>query len=278
MLDEEAEQKAASVSTVVPEVVKKNTSSKKNDNAPPKADPKKASNKPKQVGGNEAAFRDKGAGHANNKAKGAPEDTSRRQGNNNRAGKDRKSGIDHRDSDKRVKKGWGDDTKQLDEEAAAASIARDDELQEDADKTGEEQVDSTMTLEEYFAQLSTKNADISKTRSLRKPNEGVEDAKWANAEEVHREKEEVLFESQKHKNLRAKQRKEKQTLEANFSYAAPRSNDSRGGARGGSRGGNRGGNRPARGGNRGGFQNKRKDNNNATVNLGNAEEFPTLGA
>lgn len=264
------------MSTVVPGVVKKNTSSKKTDSAPAKADPKRASNNKKQVGGNEAAFRDKNVGRANNRAKGAPEDTGRRNKGGNRP--DRKSQMDRRDTEKQVKKGWGDDKKQLDEEAAAASIARDDEQQDEADKAGEEQADNTMTLEEYFAQLSTKNADLSKTRSVRKPNEGVDDSKWANAEEVHRT-EEAFYESQKQKTLKQRQRKEKQVLEPTLTFVSEkeqrpstRGNNSRGGARGG-RGNARGG---ARGGNN---QSKPRagDRSKATVNINNAEEFPTLG-
>lgn len=271
-MDEEAEQKPASVSTVVPGVVKKNTSSKKADSAPPKADPKRATNNKKQVGGNEAAFRDKNVGRANNRAKGAPEDTGRRNKGGNRP--DRKSQMDRHDTEKQVKKGWGDDKKQLDEEAAAASIARDDELQEDAEKTGEQQVDNTMTLEEYFAQMSTKNADLSKTRSVRKPNEGVDDSKWANAEEVHRT-EEAFFESQKQKSLRQKQRKEKQVLEPTLTFVSEKEQrpSTRGGGARGGRGNARGG---ARGGNK---QSKPRagDRSKTTVNINNTEEFPTLG-
>ncbi|KAA8911899.1 hypothetical protein TRICI_003692 [Trichomonascus ciferrii] len=269
-----ASKRPASVSTVVPEVVKKNTSSKKTDSAPAKADPKRASNKKQSVGGNEAAFRDKGVGRANNRAKGAPEDTARRNPKGSGSRPDRKSQMDRRDTDKQVKKGWGDDKKQLDEEAAAASIARDDELQEDADKTGEQQVDNTMTLEEYFAQLSTKNADLSKTRSVRKPNEGVDDSKWANAEEVHRT-EEAFFESQKQKSLRQKQRKEKQTLEPTLTFVSEREQrPARGGARGGARGNARGG---ARGGNKQSSKPRAGDRSKTTVNINNTEEFPTLG-
>jgi len=287
------------------DVVRKSTSSKKSDEAPAKANAK-PSRKP-QPTGNEAALKDKNVGRQVNRSKGddsvkpSPAAVAAARKSTGPARPDRHSQTGKTDTEKKVTKGWGDNRKKLQDEAAGETIAKEDAVDaaDESEAAGNveiDEVDNTKTLDEYFAELNTQNASLNNiSRSARKPNDGADD-KWKNASELKHEDETAqLLEASKAKTLRQKNRKEKQILEANLTFASPRSERSerpeRSGRGGSERGGSsRGGSsRGGRGGSeRGGNYNNSNPRRSArpgpprssapAVNILNKDEFPTLGA
>lgn len=134
------------------EIVKKNTSSKKSDVPPPSADPSKARNNRPKPTGNEAAIRDKAAGRPQNRNKDAPATTKPKR--ENRRSTDRQNRTGKTDTSKKVKQGWGDDEKELDQEQAAIADAN-AELAEDAE---EQPADNKKSLKEYLEELKANSS------------------------------------------------------------------------------------------------------------------------
>jgi plasminogen activator inhibitor 1 RNA-binding protein len=171
-----------------------------------------------------------------------------------------------------LKKGWGDNRKKLDDEAAGDKIAKSDETKDVAEGAEQQEVvveeeDKTKTLDEYFAELTTKSEELKSNRGARRQaNDGVVDAKWDNANELVREEEEFVHSSNQ-KSLRQKNRKERVVLETEINFAPPQQNQRprsaprRGGASG-----------PRRGG-----RHDHPRSNAPAVNISNTKEFPTLG-
>lgn len=276
---------------------RKTTTSKKTDE-PPARVPGSGSKKPvTNVTGNEAAFKDKSVGRnanrsrssAGEEATGASRKPSGKKPVNPRP--DRKSQTGKTDSDKKIKMGWGDDNKELEEEQAGEAIAKSERRQDrEGDNAGaveEEIPDNTKTLEEYLAELKTKS--LKSDRSQRVPNANAvdTDSKWTAVEKAEQED---LFVGGEAKKEKVKARKEKATIEPEITFVSsnerserrsrdrdsrPRQNDSR----------NRGpkpGSRPSRGGKnataggRGGKPAGRAPRVAMNANLGSASEFPTL--
>lgn len=90
------------------------------------------------------------------------------------------------DSDKKIKKGWGEPGEPVEVDAAAEQPVEGSPVEEV--KEPEEEV---KTLEEYLAEKASLKA-----RNLpapRKPNEGKEDPKWKNAVPLQRVEDEDIF-------------------------------------------------------------------------------------
>jgi hypothetical protein len=261
--------------------VKKTTSSKKTDAAPaPRAGAR--SHKKPAATGNEAAFRDRNAGRAANRAKPtepASGDNKNRRAKNPRP--DRHSQTGKTDTEKKVHKGWGDDKKKADDEAAGEEIAKEEAAADAAEEaTATEEVDNSLTLEQYLEELKVKSAETETERSIRKANEGVDDSKWKTSALEHKEQESFVP-ATKSKVLKSKAKKEKVLIDFEPILGAPSSERSerRGGNDRGPRGGDRrnarGGNGPRGGAARGG---RKPAASSQSVNISNTDEFPVLGA
>lgn len=141
--------------------------------------------------------------------------------------------------------------------------------------------------------MSEQAADLGPVET-RKPNEGVDDSKYANQAVLKREEEDFVSAS-KVKAVKSKKTKEKVVLEVTPTFSAPSSSSGErrtGGPRGGDRNGDRNSGERRTGGPRG----ERRSNNAGpansrrpaprqqkkaaapAVNLSNPDEFPTLGA
>lgn len=257
----------------VKEVVKKSTSSKKADTAPaPK--PNARSNKKPAATGNEAAFRNRDNGRAANRSKpvDAPAAAANKRSRGPRA--DKHSNTGKVDTDKKVHKGWGDDKKKADDEAAGEEIAK-EEIAEDAaeESSPAEEVDNSLTLEQYLESLKVNSVDSS-DRQVRKANEGADD-KWKTANELSRKEQESFVAASKSKTVRSKERKEKVFID--FEPVLGPSTSERPARRGGDRRFNNGGRRESNRGGRGGAQRGARKPT-AAVNISNPDEFPVLGA
>lgn len=211
------------------EVVKKNTSSKKADVAPPSADPAKAKKKSKPTG-NEAALKTK----ANNKEVSAPTSTPSKH---YKKPLDRHSRTGKSDAGKKGKQSWalknGEDVEAAETEAAADVAA---ELEEDA---AAEPVDNTpkKSLQDYFAELELKQKGLDSIKKARQANQGAE-SKWSNEEKIEKSELEYV-EASAVKKSKAKATKEKKFLdiEATFSDSVPAARGDFGGRGRGARGG-----------------------------------------
>ncbi|KAF5102063.1 hypothetical protein D0Z00_000523 [Geotrichum galactomycetum] len=265
----------------VREVVKKTTTSKKADAAPaPRAGAR--SHKKPAATGNEAAFRDRNAGRAANRSKPtepASGDNKNRRAKNPRP--DRHSQTGKTDSEKKVHKGWGDDKKKADDEAAGEEIAKEEAAADAAEEAAApEEVDNSLTLEQYLEELKIKSAETETERSIRKANEGADDSKWKTSALEHKEQESFVP-ATKSKVLKSKAKKEKVIIDFEPVLGSPSSERSerRGGNDRGPRGGDR---RNARGGNgpRGGAARgaRKPAAPSQSVNISNTDEFPVLGA
>lgn len=303
------------------EVVKQPVTSKKRDEAPVKPAATEGGrgdygNRRGRGDGNDAAFRDRGAGRANNRnrptdaegAQGEPRRGGMRSSNRGKRDYDRHSATGKTDSDKQVSQGWGSTkgTSEWDDEKAGESIAQADATEEPfvplANPEGEPAVtteagepaaaipepeveDNTKSYADYLAEKA-KKAPIADLPEARAPNEGSrEDKKWAAAKKLEKEEDDVYFASANAKSKTAKQRKEKTVIEIDPRFTEP---SRRGGDRGdrgrGGRGG-RGGDRGGRGGRGGGefrgerrpYQGGRGGANGATVNIEDSNAFPSLG-
>ncbi|CCH46882.1 Suppressor protein STM1 [Wickerhamomyces ciferrii] len=220
------------------EIVKKNTSSKKTDTAPPSANKDRANKNRPQATGNEAALKAGKAGREANKAKGVEEPV--RSKKPVKGGKtDRHSRSGKTDSDKRVKQaGWtADGEAELENELDGAEDAA-EELKEEDNKPAKKSLEDF--LKEQEAALGVNSA-----RNVRQVQSSGDD-------EVIAKQEEVFIAPTKTKNVKSKALKTKQFLDfdATFADEAPRPQSTRGnntrggrGPRGNTRGrGPRGGN------------------------------------
>ena len=259
--------------------MKKPTSSKKTDAAPAPR-PARSNNKKPAATGNEAAFRDRNAGRASNRTKSteaaAPGAGANRRQKNPRP--DRHSQTGKVDSEKKVHKGWGDDAKKAEDEAAAETIAKADADEAAAEEAAPvEEVDHSVTLDKYLEDLKIKAAETEADRQIRKPNEGSDDTKWKTANALDRKEQESFVPSTKTKVLRSKAKKEKVIIDVEPVFASPSSGRPERSGRGERRGGDRrGAPRGGRGERRGGDRKSAADNK--PVNITNPDEFPVLGA
>ncbi|KAK2935497.1 Hyaluronan/mRNA-binding protein [Fusarium oxysporum f. sp. vasinfectum] len=164
-------------------------------------------------GGNEGAFRDRGAGsnrNQNRSTEEAPRDGPRggagarvRGGRGARHARERddrhpsKFGG-HGGSDKQAAQSWGanEGTAELKDEQAGEAIAKDeqkDAVAEDAAAeaaAAEEEAEKQVSYEEYLAQQAEKKAALDSGLKVREANEGSKlDKKWANAKPLENEEE-----------------------------------------------------------------------------------------
>ncbi|CAK9439067.1 uncharacterized protein LODBEIA_P32910 [Lodderomyces beijingensis] len=276
LLGNDVEDDSAPVAPVK-EVVKKNTSSKKADAAPPSADPAKAKKKSKPTG-NEGALKTKNT----NKEEPAPQSTATKH---QKKPFDRHSRTGKTDSKKKLQQGWGEsDNRELAGEVEGTEDAVADLEAEATEET--DAVDSTpkKSLQEFLAEQQQKQKDLDGAKKLRQANEGAEQ-KWTSEQRIERQ-EEAFFAATHQKKTKSKAPKEKVLLEieATFFDEQPsfrnnhskndnnNNNSSRGGFRGNKRGGPRGG---ARGGARGGQGEARGGQGEAKAGF-NEKNFPSL--
>lgn len=240
------------------ELVKKNTSSKKQDVPPPKADPSRANkNRPKPTG-NEAAIRNKG--RENNRRRDAPTDT-RPKNARSKAG-DRHSRTGKNDSQKKEVQGWGEDAKREAEAEVQGEQDAQDEEKEDSEES-KQNSPPKMSLQDYL--------DAASSNGLNKKPEAKKAAPIEGAELMVKQ-DEVLVEPTKVKNFKGKQQKTKEFLNFDATFV-DNSKPSRGGFSG--RGNRQGGGRGGRGG-RGGPK-RVKDSNPVQKNADiDPKNLPTL--
>jgi len=232
---------------------------------------------------------------------------------------DRRSATGITDSDKKEHQGWGGDDgkRELEAEnaaegdaAAEKAAAVDGEAAPAADAEGDaangdkkaeapaaapaapvEEEDNSKSYEEYLAERKAAGRGILENltgASGRKANEGSDDSQWKDGVLLEKTEGDAYFEGkQKEKNVKQKQRKEKNLLEVEFA-APPRTDSGRGeGGRGrgrgergtgrGGRGGDRGSGR-GRGAPRGGNASAPRGGRGAAngVNVDDSAAFPSL--
>lgn len=247
----------------------------------------------KGMSGNEAAFRDRGAGTTTNRTKPtdeAPRGTHRgghharvrggRGSGHPRNRDDRHSKHFPSGSEKQAAQSWGQNEGQaeLKDEQAGEEMAE-AEKKDDGDVSGEakdasaelaELEEKQVSYAEYLAQQAEKKLALSEV-NIRKANEGSKlDKKWASAQRLIKSNEDY-FEGTGGKSKRERERKQKTILEIDSRFVEPeRSGRGRGGR--GGRGRGRGEFRSGlRGGGRG-----RPDN--APINTQDQSAFPSLGS
>ncbi|EPS44304.1 hypothetical protein H072_1708 [Dactylellina haptotyla CBS 200.50] len=260
------------------EIVKKSTTSKKADALPTKTaapvDSTRGAGRRPRGEGNDAAFRDRGAGRENNRSRPTDESGAFNRGDRAPRGRggsgrgrgrqfDRHSATDRVDTDKQVSQGWGSNkgnSEWNDEQAgqniaqaeatdenAAAAVTTEGETQEaNEEPVPETEEDKTKSFAQYRAEIESR-APVEELPEARRANEGArENKKWATAKELVKEEDEEYFigGKSKQKNLKTRKEKEKQVVDINHSFQG--GSTVRGGNRGG-RGGARG-DRPPRGG------------------------------
>jgi len=201
---------------------------------------------------------------------------------------DRHSQTAHKDSDKATAAGWGADEgkTELKAEVEGEADAKADEAAAATEAAAPvEEEDNSQTYEEFLAAKAAANLKIGgDLPEARKANEGVDESQWANQTlrtKKADEEEESLFAIKTKAAKAKKERAAKQTIEANFSFAAPsrpeRDGERPARGRGGARGGGRG--RGARGGPRGGAAGAPRGASRAQVQapaLEDAAAFPSL--
>ncbi|KAF3918776.1 hypothetical protein AA313_de0200507 [Arthrobotrys entomopaga] len=289
------------------EVVKKNTSSKKADVAP-KATPvdtsRPAPRRPRGEG-NDAAFRDRGAGRESNRSRPTDESGGLRERRGGRGGRgggygggrgrqfDRHSGTDRVDTDKQVSQGWGSNDREWKDEQAGENIAQAEATEEKtaaaAEGEGQEAAaaeepaaepepeDKTKSFAQYTRELAER-APVEELPEARRANEGARDnKKWATAKELVKEEDEDYFIGGSGKSKNVKQRKEKAVVEIDHGFR--RSSADRGGRGGGGRGsyGSRG-DRPPRGGSNRGEYRGGRGGSRGGFNVSDESAFPSLGS
>lgn len=242
------------------ELVKNSTSSKKKDEAPPKADPSKAKSK-KPLSGNEGAIKSK----FNNRDTAGPSSTP--------------SGHYKRPLDRHSRQAKGQRKPKTHGKEGESALEEEVEAAEDAALEQEEDdviVDETpkKSLADYMKELEIAQASLAGNKSTRKVEAD------ANAEKLIKKQEEYLPSSVE-KKVKAKQAKEKKFLDFEATFAEPSapsgpkpSSAPRGRGRGGARGG-----ASSRG--RGAPRGKAPRNKDATpkevkVALNDDKNFPSL--
>lgn len=204
------------------ELVKKNTSSKKADVPPAKADPAKAKKQAK-VTGNSAAFKNK----ADNKSVNAPAPSAAKT----KKPFDRHSRTNKTDSKKKFKQGWGDNDPKGELEAETEGL-KDAQEELAAETVVEEEQPKAKSLADHLEELKVQQQGLTPSKSARKANEGSE-AKWTSEEQIVKEQE-VLVNSTSAKKVRSKQQKAKNFLdfEATFSDEQPKREEKKTGYQG----------------------------------------------
>lgn len=207
------------------EVTKASTSSKKSD-VPAKADPSRAKKAAKSQTANEAAAKTK---NENRSIEGPSE-----QRRSSKPKDDRRSRTGKTDTSRRVRRGWGDDSKELDDEQHAEADAA---AAHSADEAPEEPKAPVKSYEEYIQEQQAQQAALS-SKPARVANDG-DDEKWGSAEVLVKEQE-VFHEGTGGKKTKQKARKEKNTIDYSPVFSdevqrAPRTAQPprRGGKRGG---------------------------------------------
>ncbi|EPE31779.1 hypothetical protein GLAREA_11861 [Glarea lozoyensis ATCC 20868] len=219
--------------------------------------------------GNEGAFRDRQAGSANNRTKPTGEAQQDRPARNDRTpgsyggrGRggartfDRHSRTVGGESEKQAAHGWGanEGEAELADETAGEALAKADQKDaltgdapaDDAPVAEPEPEDNSKSYEEYLAELAEKKLALGAgIPEARKPNEGKQDKKWANAKPIAKEDEEDFVAGSGGKTKRVRERAKKEVVEIDQRFVeAP----DRGGRGGGFRGGRGRGDGPSRGG------------------------------
>lgn len=204
------------------EIVKATTSSKKADVPPPSADPAKARKNKKAPTGNDAALKNK----TDNKSTPGPAATPSKH---SKKPFDRHSRSGKTDSKKQVKQAWGDDKKELEDEARAEADAA-AELAAEAEENPSGP--AAKSLQDYLAELQEKEAALGGARVVRKANEGAE-AKWTAAEKIEKEQASYVAPSATKKS-KQKAPKEKKFLDfsAVFADETPKFSDRKPGYKG----------------------------------------------
>lgn len=232
----------------IKEIVKKSTSTRKADVPPPSADPAKAKKKAKLTG-NEAAIKEKD----NNRSVAGPSSTPSKHFKKNNGPHTK---YERSDSAKKVRQGWGTGADREAEAEAEGAEDAEAELESEAAEAAEPATPKK-SLQDYFAELKLKQAELEGNKTIRQANQGNED-KWAATEKIEKEQETYVAPTAVKKN-KSKAHKEKTFLEFNAVFAdqqparAPRTEEKRGprptgkpSARGGKRtGGKPTGGKPA---------------------------------
>ncbi|KAK2064474.1 hypothetical protein LY76DRAFT_501428, partial [Colletotrichum caudatum] len=267
------------------------------------------------VSGNEAAFRDRGAGSDRNRgktteepARGGPRGGYGARARGGRGGRFPRERDDRQPknvvggSEKQAAQSWGateGEAERKDEvagEAIAQAEAKDAEAEAAAPVEPEEPEEKHISYADYLAQQAEKKLALEGGSEIRKANEGTKLKKeWANAKEVTRDDEDTFMIGTGGKTKRERERKTKQLLDIDQRYVEPerpRGGDRggpRGGARGGARGGVRGGDRGDRGGRgrgdgprggaprAGGAPRGGRREGGAQINTKDESAFPSLG-
>ncbi|WYZ40441.1 hypothetical protein EsH8_IV_000782 [Colletotrichum jinshuiense] len=223
--------------------------------------------------GNEAAFRDRGAGSDRNRgktteepARGGPRGGYGARARGGRGGRFPRERDDRHTkglasgSEKQAAQSWGateGEAERKDEqagEAIAQAEAKDAEAEAGASEEPAEPEEKHISYTEYLAQQAEKKAALEGNTEVRKPNEGTKLKKeWTTAKEVTREEEDFMI-GTGGKTKRERERKTKQLIDIDQRYVEPERPQGGRGGRGGPRGGARGGDRGDRGdrGGRGG--------------------------
>ncbi|KAI9680903.1 MAG: hypothetical protein M1829_000983 [Trizodia sp. TS-e1964] len=228
------------------------------------------------------------------------------------------------DTDKRINQGWGgqDGNSEWKDEQAGEAIAQSEEKEggfdtgvtaptdlpegaaeeaDGAEASGSaaeaEPEDNHMSYSDYLVERERKKLELGGVLEARKPNQGKQDKKWANAKELKKDDEdEEYIAGSGGKTKAQKERKQKNILDIDQRYVEPsggrggrdggfgrgggggRGRGDRGDFRGGDRGRGgrgRGGDFHRGGGNRGGYNNSSRGGQ--TVNVTDTNAFPVLG-
>jgi plasminogen activator inhibitor 1 RNA-binding protein len=264
--------------------------------------------------GNEAAFRDRGAGSQQNRNRGTDETRGeyrgrgRGRGRGGRGGRggapsdDRHSKTGVVDHEKQVGHGWGEKTgsgEWADEQAGQAIAQAEEKATEredadnqngNADAEAAEEEAKTKTYDDYLAEQAEKRANIASALEIRKANEGAS-KKLPQGKEFAREEEGEFISGTSGKKARERAKKEKNLLELDgdamrqTDRAERRGRGGRGGSgaprgdfvpRGGERGG-RGRGDGSRG--RGEFRGRGRGAYGSNApNVSDESAFPSLGS
>lgn len=264
------------------------------------------------VSGNEAAFRDRGAGSHQNRSRDVePRGDYRSRGRGRGRGRGSRGGppLDDRhsktgvvDHEKQVGHGWGQNTgtgEWADEQAGEAIAKAEERADGEAsaeDRNGDgnlepaEEEPKAKTLDDYLAEQAEKRLQVSGSVEVRKANEGLS-KKFPVGKEVNRNEDEEDFiagTGGKKGRERAKKERNLVELDGEAMRQTDRNNDRRGGrgSRGrggdfGARGRGRGDGGRARGEFRGGERGRGRGGRGGAGNAPNVADesaFPSLGS
>ncbi|KAF6826484.1 elicitor protein [Colletotrichum musicola] len=288
--------------------VEKTTMRSTKRNVEPEAPSRAAANtgaRRNNASGNEAAFRDRGAGSDRNRgktteepARGGPRGGYGARVRGGRGGRfprerdDRHTKGPASGSEKQAAQSWGateGDAERKDEqagEAIAQAEQKDAEAEAAAPEEPAEPEEKHISYTDYLAQQAEKKLALDAGLETRKPNEGTKLKKeWTEAKEVTREEEDFMI-GTGGKTKRERERKTKQLIDIDQRYVEPErprggARGGRGGPRGGARGGERGGaprGAPRGGAPRGGApRGGRREGAAAPINTKDESAFPSLG-